>query len=94
MLIYARYQKKCDELEVANGQFNDKFTQMETDKREVVAFWKRQVEAKSKLSVCLSVSHCACTVCMCVHMCVHIHVLVCLHTCHHVHVFVCENQEI
>ncbi|XP_076436256.1 cilia- and flagella-associated protein 157-like [Babylonia areolata] len=42
-----RYQKKCDELEVANGQFNDKFTQMETDKREVVAFWKRQVESKT-----------------------------------------------
>ena len=39
-------QKKCDELEVANGQF-DEFTQMETDKREVVAFWKRQVEAKT-----------------------------------------------
>ncbi|KAL8596770.1 hypothetical protein ACOMHN_053866 [Nucella lapillus] len=42
-----RYQKKCDELEVANAQFNDKFTQMETDKREVVAFWKRQVESKT-----------------------------------------------
>ena len=40
-------QKKCDELEIANGQFNEKFTQMETDKREVVAFWKRQVEAKT-----------------------------------------------
>ena len=40
-------RKKCDELEVANGQFNEKFTQMETDKREVVAFWKRQVEAKT-----------------------------------------------
>ena len=34
-------QKKCNELEVANGQFNEKFTQS-----EVVAFWKRQVEAK------------------------------------------------
>ena len=40
-------QKKCEEVEVANGQFNEKFTQMETDKREVVAFWKRQVEAKT-----------------------------------------------
>ena len=40
-------QKKCDELEVANGQFNEKFTQMETDKRKVVAFWRRQVEAKT-----------------------------------------------
>ena len=41
------YNQKCDELEVANGQFNEKFTQMETDKMEVVAFWKRQEEAKT-----------------------------------------------
>lgn len=42
-----RYQHKCDELEVANGQFNEKFAQNETEKRDVVAFWKRQVESKT-----------------------------------------------
>lgn len=45
-----RYQRKCDELEVGNGQFNEKFVQLETDKKEVVGFWKRQVETKSKSS--------------------------------------------
>ncbi|KAK7504495.1 hypothetical protein BaRGS_00004361 [Batillaria attramentaria] len=43
----ARYQHKCDELEVANGQFNEKFVQNETEKRDVIAFWKRQVESKT-----------------------------------------------
>jgi len=43
----ARYQKKCDELEVANGQFHEKFEQMATDKKEIVAFWKKQVEQKT-----------------------------------------------
>lgn len=43
----ARYQHKCDELEVANGQFNEKFAQNEAEKRDVVAFWKRQVESKT-----------------------------------------------
>jgi len=42
-----RYQKKCDELEVANAQFHDKYEQMATDKREIVAFWKKQVEQKT-----------------------------------------------
>ncbi|GFO48575.1 cilia- and flagella-associated protein 157 [Plakobranchus ocellatus] len=42
-----RYQKKCDELEVANGQFHAKFEQMATDKKEIVAFWKKQVEQKT-----------------------------------------------
>jgi len=42
-----RYQKKCDELEVNNGQFLDKYDQMATDKREIVAFWKKQVEQKT-----------------------------------------------
>jgi len=42
-----RYQKKCDELEVANAQFHDKYDQMATDKKEIVAFWKKQVEQKT-----------------------------------------------
>lgn len=45
---YFRYQKKCDELEVANGQFQEKFEQMAKDKKEIVAFWKKQVEQRSK----------------------------------------------
>ena len=49
MINSYRYQKKCDELEVANAQFHDKYEQMATDKREIVAFWKKQVEQKSKL---------------------------------------------
>ena len=49
MLFQFRYQKKCDELEVSNGQFNDKFIQMDADKKGIVAFWKKQVEEKSML---------------------------------------------
>lgn len=42
-----RYQKKCDELEVDNGKFIEKYEQMATDKKEIVAFWKKQVEQKT-----------------------------------------------
>ncbi|CAG5115506.1 unnamed protein product [Candidula unifasciata] len=42
-----RYQKRCDELEVANSQFHEKFEQMATDKKEIVAFWKKQLEQKT-----------------------------------------------
>ncbi|KAH9496467.1 hypothetical protein Btru_010938 [Bulinus truncatus] len=42
-----KYQKRCDELEVANGQFQEKFDQLSTDKKEIVSFWKKQVEQKS-----------------------------------------------
>jgi len=47
-ILYFRYQKKCDELEVSNGQFESKFEQMATDKKEIVAFWKKQVEQRSE----------------------------------------------
>jgi len=35
-------------LEVSNGQFESKFEQMATDKKEIVAFWKKQVEQRSE----------------------------------------------
>ncbi|XP_041368419.1 cilia- and flagella-associated protein 157-like [Gigantopelta aegis] len=43
-----RYQKKCDELTVRNTLFQDKFDQMDSDKRDTISFWKRQVETKSE----------------------------------------------
>ena len=50
MLRPFRYQKKCDALEVTNGQFEAKFEQMVMDKKDIVAFWKRQVEQKCKFT--------------------------------------------
>ncbi|CAL1529656.1 unnamed protein product [Lymnaea stagnalis] len=44
----ARYQKRCDELEVANGQFLEKFDQLSSDKKEIVAFWKKQLDLKTE----------------------------------------------
>lgn len=46
LLITNRYQQRCDELEVANGQFSEKFTQLETDKKEIVAFLKKNLEQR------------------------------------------------
>ncbi|OWF54650.1 cilia- and flagella-associated protein 157-like [Mizuhopecten yessoensis] len=43
----ARYQKKCDELEVSQGAFKDQFDQMARDKNDIVSFWKRQVDLKT-----------------------------------------------
>uniref|UniRef100_A0A2C9KQH8 Cilia- and flagella-associated protein 157 n=1 Tax=Biomphalaria glabrata TaxID=6526 RepID=A0A2C9KQH8_BIOGL len=42
-----KYQKRCDELEVANGQFQEKFDQLSSDKKEIISFWKKQVEQKA-----------------------------------------------
>ncbi|XP_072176647.1 cilia- and flagella-associated protein 157-like [Diadema setosum] len=42
----ARYQRKCDELEVANGEFRSRYDQMGTDKKEIVAFLKKQLEQR------------------------------------------------
>lgn len=50
-LILFRYQQRCDDLEVANGQFHEKFDQMAVDKKAIVSFFKKQVEQKSK-SIC------------------------------------------
>ena len=46
MMCWYRYQHRCDELEVANGQFQDKYNQLETDKREIVAFLKKNLEQR------------------------------------------------
>lgn len=43
---FFRYQRKCDELEVANGEFKDKYDQMTTDKKEIVSFLKKQLEQR------------------------------------------------
>lgn len=42
----SRYQRKCDELEVGNGEFRAQYDQMATDKREIVAFLKKQLEQR------------------------------------------------
>lgn len=41
-----RYQRKCDELEVMNGEFKSTYDQMGTDKKEIVAFLKKQLEQR------------------------------------------------
>ena len=43
---YPRYQQKCDELEVANGEFKSRYDQMGTDRKEIVAFLKKQLEQR------------------------------------------------
>lgn len=42
-----RYQKRCDELEIANGKFVEKFEQLDTDKREIIELLKRQEKQKT-----------------------------------------------
>jgi len=41
-----RYQKKCDELTVKNGQFREQYDQMSTDKKEIVSFLKQSLEQR------------------------------------------------
>ncbi|XP_014778852.1 cilia- and flagella-associated protein 157 [Octopus bimaculoides] len=41
-----RYQKRCDELEISNSNFHDKYVQMDSDKREIIAYWKQQLKLK------------------------------------------------
>ena len=41
-----RYQKKCDQLEVSNGEFRDKFEQLEDSKKDIVAFIKKKLDEK------------------------------------------------
>ncbi|KAJ8300128.1 hypothetical protein KUTeg_021647 [Tegillarca granosa] len=42
----ARYQKKCDELEVRNSQFQGKFDQMSKDIKDNEKFYKREIQLK------------------------------------------------
>lgn len=43
----ARYQKKCDELELANQDYRSQFEQQTTDKKEIVSFLKKQLEQRA-----------------------------------------------
>jgi len=46
-ILYAyRYQKRCDQLEVSNGEFRDKFEQLEENKKDIVAFIKKKLDEK------------------------------------------------
>jgi len=45
-LYVYRYQKKCDQLEVSNGEFRDKFEQLEENKKDIVAFIKKKLDEK------------------------------------------------
>ena len=51
MTFFSRYQKKCDELEVANGQFKEKYSQMSDDKKEIVSFLKKSLEQRGKVEI-------------------------------------------
>lgn len=42
-----RYQKKCDQLELKNKEFEDNFEQHSTDKKEIVSFLKKQLEQRA-----------------------------------------------
>lgn len=43
----ARYQKKCDELELANQDYRSQYEQQTTDKKEIVSFLKKQLEQRA-----------------------------------------------
>ncbi|KAK3087928.1 hypothetical protein FSP39_012548 [Pinctada imbricata] len=43
----ARYQKRCDELEVSRGSFQEKFGVLERDKVDIVDFFKKEVSKKN-----------------------------------------------
>ena len=54
-LFFSRYQKRCDELEVTNGQFREKYSQMGDDKKEIVGFLKKSLEQRGMLYVDLNI---------------------------------------
>ena len=43
----ARYQKKCDELELKNDDYKSQYEQQTTDKKEIVSFLKKQLEQRA-----------------------------------------------
>lgn len=43
----ARYQVRCDELEVKNKEVDGKFEQQATDNKEIVSFLKKQLEQRA-----------------------------------------------
>ena len=44
----ARYQKKCDELEIGNQGFKSQYEQQVNDKKEIVSFLKKQLEQRAE----------------------------------------------
>ncbi|XP_074654771.1 cilia- and flagella-associated protein 157-like [Tubulanus polymorphus] len=42
----ARYQRKCDELEIGNSKFKEQYDQMGQDKKEIVSFLKKSLEQR------------------------------------------------
>lgn len=46
-------EHRCEELEASSGQFHEKFDEMATYKSEIVAFWKKEVEQKSRTLIYL-----------------------------------------
>ena len=49
ILFLRRYQKRCDELEVRNGEFQNKFEKLSEDKKDIVLFIKKKLDEKSML---------------------------------------------
>ena len=45
----SRYQRKCDELSVMNGEFKAEYNQLTTDKKEIVSFLKKSLENRGTL---------------------------------------------
>lgn len=44
----ARYQRKCDELEIGNQGFQSQYDQQVNDKKEIVSFLKKQLEQRGE----------------------------------------------
>ena len=55
MPIIFRYQKKCDELEVANAEFKKEYEQISSNTKEVVAFLKKSLRERGNFQC---VIHC------------------------------------
>ena len=43
----ARYQRKCDQLELKNREYEENFEQHSSDKKEIVSFLKKQLENRA-----------------------------------------------
>lgn len=43
----SRYQKKCDQLELANQDYKSQYEQQTVDKKEIVVFLKKQLEQRA-----------------------------------------------
>lgn len=52
-ILISRYQKRCDELEVNRGNYNEKFEQLEKQKNDIVDYLKKEINKKSKFISCV-----------------------------------------